>query len=392
MKKLLFFIESLDSGGAEKSLTELIENLNKNKFGITVISETDGEYYTERVKDACIYRCFTSKSKHNNHLRIFINKLIIKFSIAAPAKIVHRILIRGTYDVEIAYCEGYATKLVANSVNKNSRKIAFVHTDMQKNHWTQTVFRSLEEETECYKKFDVISCVSESVAKAFTDTFGLTDKVVVNYNPVTTKLIIEKSQEPSGLENISFPRMITAGRLTTAKGYDRLLRIADRLKNDGYKFELLILGKGEEEQNLERFIKEQNLSGFVKLMGFKDNPYKYIADSDFFVCSSIAEGFSTIATECVILGKPVITTDVSGMAELFGRAELLGKNELFGKNEEFGRAECGIICENNEDALFDAIKYVLDNPSCLQKFSMGARERATFFNIENSVKNIEKLF
>ena len=374
MKKILFFIESLVGGGAEKSLTELVESLDKSKYDITVITGTDGEFFTERVSSICGYRCFAKRSGQNNRVKGFINKLIFKFSNSAPAKIVYSVLIGGKFDVEIAYCEGYATKLIANSSNRKSRKIAFVHTDMQKNHWTQSVFKSLEEETACYKKFNVITCVSETAAQAFKETFGITENVVVNYNPVRGDLIAEKAKEPADLAAIDYPRMITAGSLTAVKGFDRLLCAANRLKTEKYKFELLILGEGEEEQELKKYIEDNKLSDYVRLTGFQSNPYKYIAGSDFFVCSSYAEGFSTIATECVILGKPVITTDCAGMAELFGACE------------------CGIICENSEEALVEALKQVLENPECLQRFSEGSKKRTPFFDIEKSVKEIEKLF
>ena len=374
MKKILFFIESLVGGGAEKSLTELVESLDKSKYDITVITGTDGEFFTERISRVCSYRCFAKKSEPDSKVKGFINKLIFKFAASAPVKLVYRVMIGGEYDVEIAYCEGWATKLIANSSSKKSRKIAFVHTDMQKNHWTQSVFKSLDEETVCYKKFDVISCVSGTAAKAFKETFGITENVFVNYNPVRGDLIAEKAKEPADLAIIDYPRMVTAGSLTAVKGFDRLLSVANRLKTDKYKFELLILGEGEEEQELKKYVEDNNLSDCVKLIGFQANPYKYIAASDFFVCSSYAEGFSTIATECVILGKPVITTDCAGMAELFGGCE------------------CGIICENSGEALFEALKQVLDNPECLQRFSEGSKKRAPFFDLEKSVKEIEKLF
>jgi len=374
MKKILFFIESLVGGGAEKSLTELIESLDKSKYDITAVTVADGDFFTQRVRDACRYRCFAQKCEPGRPVKSFLNKITVKFSATAPAKMVYGLLIGGKYDVEVAYCEGYATKLIAHSTNPKSRKIAFVHTDMQKNHWTQFVFGSLEEEIKCYEKFDIISCVSETVAQAFKNTFGITKNVVVNMNPVRGDLIAEKSKEASGLEKIDCLRMITAGSLTPVKAFGRLLKVAGRLKNEGCRFELLILGEGEEKQNLERYIETHDLSGCVKLMGFQENPYKFLADSDFFVCSSLAEGLSIAATESIIIGKPVVTTDCSGMAELFGGFE------------------CGVICGNSEDDLFKALKNVLDNPACLQKYGEHLKLRAASFDINRSVREIEKMF
>jgi glycosyltransferase involved in cell wall biosynthesis len=374
MKKIIFFIESLEGGGAEKSLTELVETLDKNKFDITVITESNSEVYTQRVRDACKLKCLTKKCSRKNILRYNFNRLVFRFINTAPKRIVHRLLIGNRYDVEISYCEGIATKLIASSNNKSSKKIAFVHTDMQNNHWSAIHYKGLEEEMDCYKKFNSISCVSESVAVAFRHTFGTTKPVLVNHNPINIDAIKIKAQEPVVKNTADYTRIITVGRLTAVKAFDRLLRIAKQLKEDGYLFELLILGKGEQEQALKQYINENNLSDCVKLLGFQPNPYKFIAKSDFFVCSSLAEGFNTAVVECIVLETPVITTDCSGM------------------KDAFGENSCGIICENNEDALLHAIKNVIDNPDSLLAFSNSCYERSSYFDIKKCVGKIEQLF
>ena len=374
MKKVVFFIESLEGGGAEKSLTELVENMDKSKFDITVVTESNDEVYTQRVQSACNLRYLVKKCSPERFFHYTLNRLIYRFINTVPQKILHKIIIGNRYDIEVACCEGFATKLIANSTNRSSKKIAFVHTDMQNNHWTTIHYESLEEELNCYKTFDSISCVSETVAQAFNATFGITDTVFVNHNPINAKMINEKAKEQVNLEPIYNLRLITAGRLTAVKAFDRLLRIAKRLKADGYHFQLLILGKGNKENELKEYIAENDLSDCIKLIGFQPNPYSFIAISDFFVCSSLAEGFSTVAVESIILGKPVVTTDCSGMTELFGGTE------------------CGIICENKEEALFASIKYVLDNPYCLIKYSSNCQKRADFFDIQKTVSDIEKMF
>lgn len=374
IKKIVFFIESLDGGGAEKSLTELVEHMDKNKYDITVVTESNDEVYTKRVKRACHLRCLTQKCNPERFLRYNLNRLIFLFINTAPRKYVHRLIIGNGYDVEVACCEGFATKLIANSGNKNSKKIAFVHTDMQNNRWTGIHYENVEEELNCYKEFDSISCVSESVAAAFCHTFGITQPVLVNHNPINTDAIKIKAQEGIILANPACLQIISIGRLSAVKSFDRLLRIMKKLKEDGYLFHLLILGKGQKEQELEQYIVENDLSAYVQLIGFQSNPYKYILHSDFLICSSLAEGFNTVVAECIVLGKPVVTTDCSGM------------------KEAFGEKQCGLICENTEEALFEAIKSVLDNPDCLSDFSNNCCERASYFDLNKCVKNIEKLF
>ncbi len=373
MKKVIFFIESLEGGGAEKSLTELVENLNKSDFDITVVTESDNEVYTQRVRSVCNLRCLTKKCDRQNHLRYNWNRIVFRLINTAPKKLVHRLLIGNRFDVEIAYCEGLATKLIAASGNNKSKKIAFVHTDMQTNHWSKIHFDNLESERNAYNRFDVISCVSKTAETAFVKTFGLADKTTVCYNPIDFALIQLRAKEFTEMPAYEGLRMITLGRLTAVKAFDRLLRIASILKEEGRKFELIILGKGEKEPELKQYVVENDLGDCVKLLGFQLNPYKYIAVSDFFVCSSLAEGFSTAAAECVMLGKPVITTDCSGMVELFGGYE------------------CGIISKNSEEALLAALKSIFNNPGCLSKYIENSKLRAEHFELDKSIRAIEAL-
>lgn len=374
MKKVVFFIESLDGGGAERSLTELVENMDKDKYDITVITQSNGDVYTQRVRTACHLRSLVQKCEPEKILHYNINRLIFLFINTAPRKVLHRIIIGNRYDVEVACCEGFATKLIANSTNKNSKRIAFVHTDMQNNRWTGIHYKNAEEELDCYKKFDAISCVCESVAAAFRHTFDISQPVVVNHNPIHAAAIKNKAQEHVIPIHPGCPQIISIGRLSGVKSFDRLLRITKRLKEDGYLFHLSILGKGEKEAELEQYIVENELSTYVRLIGFQPNPYKYILHSDFLVCSSLAEGFNTVVAESIVLGKPVVTTDCSGM------------------KEAFGEKQCGIICENTEEALLEAIKGVLDNPDCLREYSNNCRERAAYFDLKKCVKSIEELF
>ena len=75
--------------------------------------------------------------------------------------------------------------------------------------------------------------------------------------------------------------------------------------------------------------------------GFRDNPYCLMGTADLLVCSSVFEGFSTFITEGLILGKPIVTTDVSGMRELLGDSEY------------------GLITANDDEAFYEGVKRML---------------------------------
>jgi glycosyltransferase involved in cell wall biosynthesis len=374
MKSVLFFIESLGGGGAEAALTRLVENIDKSKYKVYVVSETDNEFNTERIRQNSTYHCFASMNITGNKIKEIKNRLIFKFSVSAPMSLVYRVLIGGKYDIEVAFCEGYSTKLISHSPNKKSKKIAWVHTDFINHPWSVKAYSSAEEEKSCYDKFDVINCISQTARDAFIKKYGLAEKTNVVYNVVDEKFILNESMEEISLENNGGLTLLALGRLTEVKGFKRLLSIALRLKNEGYKFKLYILGKGEQEEDLKRFIAENGLEGCAELSGFQSNPYKFMRMADMVVCSSYAEGMSTVATEALVLNTPIITTDCSGMKEIFGDYD------------------CGIICDNSEEALYQALKKVFDNPELLKTFSNNEKIRAKDFVLENQLRIIEEIF
>ena len=115
------------------------------------------------------------------------------------------------------------------------------------------------------------------------------------------------------------------------------------------------------------------LTDRIDFLGFQSNPYKYVSKCDLFVCSSWTEGFSTAATEALIVGTPVCTTDVSGMREM------LGDNEY------------GVITENSEEALYLGIRNLITEPGLLQMYREKARMRGKSFQTERTVKAVEDM-
>lgn len=369
MKNILFFMETVDFGGAETVFTNIIKNINKSKFCIKVVTERDHELFTDEIKAAVPYDCFIKTER--SAVRDFWNKIVIKLSLVLSEKNIRKYFIRGNYDVEVAFCEGYSTKIIGNSGKKNCKKIAWVHTDVIKNPWSEKIFGSAEEEKKCYEKFDAIVCVAETMKESFIKKYGMAEKVHVLYNPLDFESVIKKSAEKTDFKFGDEMKFVLAGTFIKIKGFDRFVKVCKRLKDDGEHFSALIMGDGEEKENIKKIIAETNLGDTVKILDFQTNPYKYIAHSDVYVCSSYAEGYSTAVSESVALNVPVITTECSGM------------REIFGKNE------CGIICENSEDGLYNAMKKVLNDPSLLKKFSAEEKKRANDFSLKKRIKTIE---
>lgn len=369
MKNILFFMETVDFGGAETVFTNIIKNINKSKFCIKVVTERDHELFTDEIKAAVPYDCFIKTER--SAVRDFWNKIVIKLSLVLSEKNIRKYFIRENFDVEVAFCEGYSTKIIGNSGKKNCKKIAWVHTDVIKNPWSEKIFGSAEEEKKCYEKFDAIVCVAETMKESFIKKYGMAEKVHVLYNPLDFESVIKKSAEKTDFNFGDGMKFVLAGTFIKIKGFDRFVKVCKRLKDDGEHFSALIMGDGEEKENIKKIIAETNLGDTVKILDFQTNPYKYIAHSDVYVCSSYAEGYSTAVSESVALNVPVITTECSGMREIFGENE------------------CGIICENSEDGLYNAMKKVLNDPSLLKKFSAEEKKRANDFSLKKRMKAIE---
>lgn len=369
MKKILFMIESLNGGGAEKVLTTLVKNIDKKKYDVTVFVIAKTGIYVNDVEDNCrlLYALDFDNSKKG-----FFFKIKSKLIYSANPATVYKYLIKESYDIEIAFIEGFATKLIANSCNKNSKKIAFVHIDLVNNPWTNIAYKSIEEERKCYSKFDRVLCVSSSVKDAFDRKYD-TKNSDIQYNPVDENEIIKKSRE-SKVQRQSALQLVTLGRLVPQKGYDRLVKCIKKLKDEGYSnFNIWILGEGEQKELLEDYIKDNCLEDYVSLLGFKSNPYPYLVASDAFICSSRSEGFSTVATEALILNKPIFTVECAGMRELFG---------------DF---DCGRIVPNNDESLYELLEFVL-NQNDFKKYENALYERANYFKLNKRINEIESLF
>lgn len=373
-RKVLFLIESLAGGGAEKVLTTLVQHIDKERFDVTVCAISGGGKYEDEVKKYVRYHAILREPQTRNVLKksfyVLKHHLVYEW---LPLSIVYGLFVPHGNEVEVAFVEGFTTKLLSHSTNRKAKKYAWVHCNMEKDHWTTTIYPALEDEEVVYNRYDQILCVSDTAVQGFIQTFsGVTTPVSTIYNPINEQIIQNMAAERKDVEK-KVIRLVTVGRLEHQKGYDRLVRVVNRLVKDGLSLELWILGVGSQEASLKKYIQEHQLDEYVKLLGFHSNPYKYIVQGDLFVCSSRSEGYSTAVTEALILGLPVITTDCSGMAELLKDGE------------------CGIITDNNETALYEGLKRLLTDEALLAHYRQKAVERGKDFSIESLMKPIERM-
>lgn len=367
MIKILFFIDSISGGGAEKVLRNLVNNMDQSKFEITVQTINDSVKADTLLKDGIRYKTI------NRFKNRVLNKLYQYWiRLCAELKILYPLYIKDDYDIEVAYLECGPTKIIASSTNKKAVKIAWVHCDLEKK---EGFTDSIERSRKYYEKYDKIVCVSENVKQSFERLFGTDMEMIVLYNVNDENEIVQLAKAKVNIKREKEgPLLAVIGRLSKEKGVDRLIKVCSRLKKDRYSFELWILGEGEEREEIERIIEENDLSEYVELLGFISNPYPYMRMSDILVCPSRYEGLSTVVTEGLILGKAIVTTQCSGMKELLGDSEY------------------GIVTENSEQGLYYAMKKLLDDPGTICDISKQAKLRGKMLRKETTVGETEKFF
>jgi len=364
MTKILFFIDTLTGGGAEKVLRTLVNNMDQSRFAITVhtVEQADvTQLLAPGIRYRAINRCKTQWGKKLFSLWV---------RLCAELKWLYPLYIRDDYDIEVAYLECGTTKMLAGSTNKRAVKLAWVHCDLEKKEGFPAL---VEKQRAYYGKYDGVVCVSETVRQSFARLFGNTPAATVLYNVNDEREILEKAQAFS----LPQPKTLTVtavGRLSREKGVDRLLEACKRLREEGFGFCLQLLGDGPDRAMLEQMTKDLGIAESVAFLGFQVNPYPYIQRSDMIVCSSRYEGFSTVVTEALILGKPVVTTDCSGMAEL------LGNNEY------------GLITENSTDGIYRGLKKMMEDPALRGRYAAAAAKRGADFSKEKLVAKTESFF
>lgn len=367
MKKILFLIHDLGQGGAEKVLVNLVNNLDRTKFDITVMSLFGGGVNEQFLKKDICYKTVYKKN-------IPANSRWMK--LWSPEQL-HQKYVKDKYDIEIAYLEGPAARIVSGCRDKGTKLISWIHVQQYTKEMAAKVFRNYEEAEKCYQKFHKIVCVSESVKEDFLSLFPTMKDVDVKYNTNETDEILRLKDEPveEGIFKEGEIRLCGVGKLMPIKGFDKLARIHKRLREEGYPVHTYVLGDGPEREKIETYIKENHLGDSFTFLGYQTNPYKYVAKCDLFVCTSTAEGFSTAATEALIVGTPVVTTPVAGM------------KEMLGENNEYG-----IVAGMSEETLFEKIKLLLDCSEKLEDYKKRAMERGKDFSKGRTIASVEKYF
>ena len=339
---IIIYNDLVLGGGVEVVMYDLVEHLINNGHKVKIITEN---YNTAKSDFKNTYKKFGNKCSfipYNFGLKFGKKRTPFKVFFRLLWKIYLFLNAAFVQDVFIAIKESFHLELAKFPWKK---KLLWVHSDYN-------YFSISESEKpllpKIYSSFNKVVCVSEAVKQSVIKKIGDTKNLIVKYNPINVNKILNLSCQET---EITKPKnkilFVSVGRLCSEKNYSELIKAVSKIENKN-SFELWIIGDGPEKDSVEQIINETNCFN-VRLLGNQENPFKYLKMADCFISSSLTESYGLAIKEALILGIPVITTNIPAVLEYF--------------SENYG-----LIVEPNETDFKNAIEYIINNPEKLIEY------------------------
>lgn len=324
-KKLAFFTKDLSVGGIQKSLINLLSNMDFDKYEIDLYLFCENNFYDNKLPSDINIYYLPYKSKFYKFIPFDIAKVLIKYNI------------KKKYDYAIDYNSYDVCSAVAAIKTNAKHKVMWIHNDVvkeQKDNFKYRILRFFFKEK--YKYFDRFVGVSFGVINPFKKLNGLEkEKYYVIPNYIDTKEIINKSKQKVDLkvDNKKY-NLVSIGRLEHQKGFDLLIDKFSSIIKKNSNYHLYIIGSGSLEEKLKKQVKNMNLDKCVTFLGSKNNPYKYMKLMDGFVIDSRYEGQGIVILEAKTLGlKLFVPEKLSPYIENISFSSDLVKDILKAKKE-----------------------------------------------------------
>ena len=375
-KQILVRIGSLRHGGAEKVLATFLKKLPDDKYEIDLLLNLYSGKYLSEIPDwiNVIYlnkgEMITTNRLQDIPVKAF--RVMYQFVLKKFPKLLYSTILKNKkYDIEFAAIHGFRDEIL-NSPLKNSKKIVWIHNDLRKTHFHNYT----DNEIRKFFGFDKILVISEHIQKDFENLArneNEKNRIVRIYNPLDTNEILNKANVNWESTQNPAPVFISVGTVFPQKGFDRLLKVHQRLLHEGFPHLVKILGDGYDFENIKNLISELQITETVEMTGFTDNPYPAVKNADFYILSSRYEGFPTVLFEAVTLKKNIIATEVSGVREILENGKL------------------GLIVENSEKGIYEGMKKALTHPESFDAYAETLKTYSMPFTLENSVNSIVQI-
>jgi glycosyltransferase involved in cell wall biosynthesis len=360
--KILFRHRSMEMGGVEKVMLSLLQNLNPEKYDLTVVLNLNqGELRNEFPSH--VRKISLAEGKEDFSKNILLQKIQLfkrknkLEKLRKNPKIIDESYLKEQYDIEIAMTYN-DFEPVLNSTNSKSKKIGWFHSEIQVPGLQPLVPDILKH----FPQFDQMVYCSERIENLmhehYPDLNYPLEKVIINAIPIEE---IKKKSEEKITDLPQNPVFVSVGRLHYRKGYHQLIEAHANLLRDGFMHNIVIIGDGEHRKKLEALIKEKNVEKSFILLGNRMNPYPYIKQADFFILPSESEAWPLVIAEALILQKPIIATDTGDISKMIKHQKT------------------GYVIRYQKDEMYNAMKLFLTDNDMLS-------------NINNNLKDIESQF
>ncbi|MEC5157617.1 glycosyltransferase [Chryseobacterium sp. MP_3.2] len=366
--KILFRHRSMEMGGVEKVMLSLLQNLNQNRFELTVcLNLNQGELRNEFPSH--VRKVYLAEGKEDFSKNIWLQKFQLfqrknkLQKLQRNPKLIDQKYLKENYDIEIAMTYN-DFESVLNASNKKSKKIGWFHSEINVPKLQPLVPAILDH----FPKFDHMIYCSEKIQKIMHEFYPNLhypkESVIINAIPIEE---IKMKAEEKITEFPKSPVFISVGRLHTRKGYHKLMEAHAQLLKDGFQHSVMIIGDGEELASLLIQQNKLNVEKTFIFAGNKMNPYPYLKKADFFIMPSESEAWPLVIAEALILQKPIIATKV-------GDVETMIKDR-----------KTGYLIDFATDEIYTAMKEFLTNEKLVSEI------KENIIDIEKDFDN-EKIF
>lgn len=360
MKRIFFIINSFSAGGgAESLLTRIVNNLNPDKYEIGIMEIIHNDIKVEPINENIrIYPYYVRHDDTERKAKMYYvyhewDKIIADY-------------IPKDYDLYVSFNYLKPSFLLP----PDKKTIAWIHGDVfdlaQKDKQEEKMLQD-----KAFYKADRIVAISDITEQSIWELFpNHRDKIKTIYNGIDIEQVQIKANENTTVK-LEHPSLLSVGRLDINKNPLRLLEIFTHVHRKNPKIHLYYLGYGNLEVDVLKAAKEKDISEYVHLLGYHDNPFPIISQCDIICMFSISEGFPMALLEGVALDKPFVSSIIGG-------ARILA-------NEQ----RCGRTVATDEEAVNSILELLQSDKSEIER---ECRDSIKRFALKSYIKQIEELF
>lgn len=302
MKRIAVFQNELTVGGIQKSLINLLRNIDYSIYDVDLYLFSDNEFWNVDFPKELNIKHLRPVSALYSFLPFEISKKLIKPDFGEC----------GEYDLAVDF-NSYQDSCAVGAIKVPAKKrVMWIHNDVEiklKNEWKYRVLWNFFKGK--FKYYDEFVAVSDGLIEPFQKMSGITDRKFSSIqNFIDVNEILQKMQEePQNFHpDPNCFNLVALGRLCHQKAYDIMLDIFTEALAKRNDLRLYIIGDGDDRSLLEKRIENENLSQYVFLLGNQTNPFCYMKKMDAFISTSRYEGQPINIMEAMVVGLPLYCT------------------------------------------------------------------------------------